>query len=138
MSGGGGWNTPVSPGWRRPCVTGVAPPLCHPKQKQSNLCMPSVWHEGLYSKLLKYKIGGNFYRLIESLYSNSKCAVKLSKSRTTFFPYSKGVRKGCTLSPLLFNLYINKLTTLFNNTDSDPFILPNGSKLNCLLYMLMI
>jgi hypothetical protein len=24
----------------------------------------SVWHEGLYSKLLKYKIGGNFYRLI--------------------------------------------------------------------------
>jgi hypothetical protein len=26
---------------------------------------------------------------------------------------------------------INELTTLFNNTDSDPFILPNGSKLNC-------
>jgi hypothetical protein len=24
----------------------------------------SVWHEGLYSKLLKYKIVGNFYRLI--------------------------------------------------------------------------
>ena len=25
----------------------------------------SVWHEGLYSKLLKYTIGGNFYRLIK-------------------------------------------------------------------------
>ena len=30
--------------------------------------------------------------------------------------------------------YINELATLFDNTDADPFILPNGSKLTCLLY----
>lgn len=45
----------------------------------------SVWHEGLFLKLLENKIGGNFYNLIKSLYSNSKCAVKQSEYRTPFF-----------------------------------------------------
>ena len=36
--------------------------------------------------------------------------------------------------PLLFNLYINDLPFAFENTLSDPFVLPNGAKLNSLLY----
>ena len=95
----------------------------------------SVWHEGLFLKLLENKIDGHLYNLIKSLYSSSKCAVKESKIyRTEFFSYSKGVRQGCILSPLLFNIYINELATLFDNTAADPFILPNGTKLSCLLY----
>ena len=54
--------------------------------------------------------------------------------RTEFFPYSKGVRQRCILSPLIFNLYINELATIFDNTNSAPFIFPNGTKLSCLLY----
>ena len=38
------------------------------------------------------------------------------------------------LSLLLFNLYINDLPFAFENTLSDPFVLPNGAKLNSLLY----
>ena len=94
----------------------------------------SVWHEGLFFKLLYNNIGGNFYNIIKSLYSNSKCAIKHTKSRTPYFPYLKGVRQGCVLSPMLFNIYINELATIFENTSSDPFILPSGSKLSCLLY----
>ena len=36
--------------------------------------------------------------------------------------------------PLLFNLYINDLPFAFENTLYDPFVLPNGAKLNSLSY----
>ena len=87
----------------------------------------SVWHQGLYYKLLQNKIGGRFYDLIKDMYSNTKCAIKLSENRTPFFPYKNGVRQGCILSPMLFNLYINEIPTLIKNTLSDPLILPNGT-----------
>ena len=92
----------------------------------------SVWHGGLLLKLLENGIGGRFYDLIKNLYINTKCAVKIQDQRTSF-PYT-GVRQGCVLSPILFNLYINELPKLFEETqDSDPFNL-SSSIINSLLY----
>ena len=94
----------------------------------------SVWHEGLLHKLLQIDVGGRFYKLIQNLYSNSSRTLKIGRSQTRPFHYLRGVRQGCILSPLLFNLYINDLPYAFQNTLSDPIILPNGTKLNSLLY----
>ena len=68
---------------------------------------------------------------------NTKCAVKIRNHRTSFFSYNKGVRQGCVLSPslyILFNSYINELPQLFEKRNSDPFILPNNTAINSLLY----
>ena len=47
----------------------------------------SIWHDGLFLKLLENKIGGRFYDLIKDLYTNTRCAVKISDHRTSLFPY---------------------------------------------------
>ena len=94
----------------------------------------SVWHAGLFYKLLQYKIDGKFYDLIKNLYSKTKCSIKWADKRTEFFNYQKGVRQRCILSPMLFNLYLNEIPFLVDRKDTDSITLPNGSKLNCLLY----
>ena len=94
----------------------------------------SVWHDGLLNKLLQIDVGGSFYNLIKSLYHNSSCSIKIAQKQTRSFRYARGVRRGCILSPLLFNLYINDLPFAFENILSDPFVLPNDAKLNSLLY----
>ena len=58
-------------------------------------------------KLLYLGIGGNFYKVVKYIYSNSKCAVKMDTWMSKLGYYNKGVRQGDGLSLLLCNNYIN-------------------------------
>ena len=68
------------------------------------------------------------------LITHTEIQFMFSLAHTAQEKLSIGVRQGCILSPLLFNLYVNDLPSAFQNTLSDPIIPPNGTKLNSLLY----
>ena len=53
----------------------------------------TICHEGLFTKLSKVNIKGQF----RSLYRQSCCAVKIGKFRTEFMLCEKGVRQGLSL-----------------------------------------
>jgi len=59
-------------------------------------------------------IRGKYYNFIENLYLSSKACVRVDRQLSESFNIKKGVRQGCPLSPILFNLFINDI---FNNCD---------------------
>ena len=94
----------------------------------------SLWHEGFFFKLKKIGIRGKTRELIKDIYKKTNCAVvKSGNVITSFFDYTKGVRQGCPLSPILFNIYVNDLFETMNN-DNDGDIFLEEHKANILMY----
>ena len=93
----------------------------------------SIWHEGLLYKLMESGVGGKTYDIIKSMYTNNKCAVKIGKKHTHFFTQGRGVRQGCSLSPTLFNIYINELARALEKS-AAPGLPLLESEVKCLLF----
>ena len=93
----------------------------------------SIWHEGLLSKLLESGIGGKTYNIIKTMYSKNQCAIKIGNKRTEFFTQGRGVRQGCPLSPTLFNIYINELATVLEQS-AAPGLTLHDSNIKLLLF----
>lgn len=94
----------------------------------------SVWHKGLFYKLHKVGITGNSLNLIKDLYKKTKCAIKVNNRITDFFSYSKGVRQGCPLSSILFNLYVNDIFDTIEKNSISNIYLNENNKINALMY----
>ena len=78
-------------------------------------------------------VGGKTYNIIKSMYTNNKCVVKIGKKNTHFFPQGHEVRQGCSLSPTLFNIYINKLVRALEKSIAPGLTLLE-SEVKCLLF----
>ena len=76
-----------------------------------------------YQKHLDQNISGKFLALLKDIYKKTKCAVKINNFRTNFFTYTKWLRQGDPLSPLLFNIYINDLFNITNKANPAPVTL---------------
>ena len=46
---------------------------------------------------------------IESLYMHSEVCVRVDSATTKLFGVSVGLRQGCSLSPILFRIYMNRI-----------------------------
>ena len=86
----------------------------------------------LWSKLNSYGLNGKILKVLQSLYSNVKCCIRINNRNTDLFEVSTGVKQGCLLSPILFSMYINDLTFELKNSGFGIDI--NGEKIPLLLY----
>ncbi len=93
----------------------------------------SIWHQGLFYKLIERGIGGKTYDLIKLMYTESKRGVKINTKRTRYLSQERGVRQGCCLSPTLFNIYINELALTMERS-AAPSLTLHDSQIRCLLY----
>ena len=94
----------------------------------------TVCHTRLLYKLLRCGISNKFYDLIKSMYSNIQVAVQdgSGKNISTFFKSLVGVRQGDNLSPTLFNIFINDLPKIFDDSCAPTRI--GSTPFNAMLY----
>ena len=85
-----------------------------------------------YSLLHNYNIGGKFLKILQEMYKNNQIFVKLSDGLLQPFITTISVKQGCVFSPILFNLYIDKISQIFDQS-CNPVRVKN-TDLNCLLW----
>ena len=71
-----------------------------------------VWREGLLLKILESGISGKMYRWIRCFLQDRSARVKLDGHLSKSVKMREGVPQGGVISPTLFLLYINNITTV--------------------------
>ena len=92
----------------------------------------SVWRKGLLYKMLKLGIGGCFLNVIDNMYQSVQYSIKVDGAIHKSFTSCVGVKQGCVLSPILFNLYLSDLPSIFD-PQCDPIYM-NDLETNCLMF----
>ena len=66
----------------------------------------SIPRDKMFQKLLDIGVTGKFYDIIKYIYEGDQVCIKLNNLKTPAIKTIMGVRQGCVLSPLLFNIYM--------------------------------
>lgn len=92
----------------------------------------TISRTSLLYKLVKVGIGGNFLKLVKSIYSNVSFCIKLPNGITKPISSNIGVKQGCVLSPMFFNLFVRDLPDIFDATCCPVNI--HDTSLSCLMF----
>ena len=92
-----------------------------------------IWHDGLIYKLLKLGIPKYLIHILKDIYSKISANVNIKNQVTEVFSCKIGTRQGCSLSPSLFNMYLNDLPEIFIKKANDSVNI-NGRTIGSLLY----
>jgi hypothetical protein len=92
----------------------------------------SIPRDRMFQKLLDIGVTGKFYDIIKYIYEGDQVCIKLDDMITPAIKTIMGVRQGCVLSPLLFNIYMADFpSSLSQNVGVQ---LTDNSNINCILW----
>ena len=77
----------------------------------------SVNRNKLFEKLRYNGIHGKMYNALKAIYDNVSCAMRINGKLTDWFNVGCGLKQGCSLSNILFNMYIDDLIKNINALD---------------------
>ena len=72
----------------------------------------TIWREFMWKVMYHFGFSKKLIEAIKALYDNNQSAVIVGGEITNFFKSSKGVLKGCILSPPLFHLALERVVNL--------------------------
>lgn len=64
----------------------------------------------LWEVLQEYEVRGPLLRAVRSLYDRSRSLVRTAGSKSDLFPVRVGLRQGCPLSPVLFIIFMDRIS----------------------------
>lgn len=88
----------------------------------------------LFTALAKFGLNGNFSRWIRILYSGPKAAVFTNGVLSSFFNISRSTRQGCSLSPLLFTIFLEPLAIQIRENSRIKGVFAGGREHKLFLY----
>ena len=114
---------------------------CHKKGKKIFACFvdfkkafDSIPRELLFQKLQKIGVNGKFFNVLKTIYNNDNCCVRVGDKVTNTFLANQGVKQGCVLSPLLFNIFLSDLPELLSSSECHPVKLANSQYIGGLFW----
>ena len=84
--------------------------------------------------MMDNKIPNYLLNTIKCIYRNTKIRIKFNNGVSEPIHIHKGVGQGCGLSPVLFNIYFNKITQEFKTVIKKGIELNNRKLVNTVLY----
>ena len=84
-------------------------------------CIP---RSKLWTVLQNKGLRGKMLSVLKSMYEEIKAAVRVNRCEITeYFQCMSGVRQGCTLSPLLFSMYVSELDLMLKTSNTNGVVL---------------
>jgi Reverse transcriptase (RNA-dependent DNA polymerase) len=87
----------------------------------------------LFIQLRKMKLSSEVIKVLEKLFNNNKSYLIVKGRKSEPIYNLRGLLQGSSLSPLLFNLFINELIQELDHRDS-PKLLTSGLRTNCFFF----
>jgi len=77
----------------------------------SDKAFDKIQHPFMIKTLQKAGIEGTYLKIIKAIYDKLTANIILNGEKLKAFPLKSGIREGCPLSPLLFNIILEVLAT---------------------------